>query len=119
VNPDVVRTIVEKLPPFVCTVGVFVVFCRAHLCPVDDKVRLFEKLRRAPLKAKESGGAPFEAIEHLMSWDAFTKSVSEAEQLAQPEAFDFLHQIGVIFSNCHSDLDRNPQPVGEKIIRTG
>ncbi|WP_341318414.1 Tn3 family transposase [Paraburkholderia sp. IMGN_8] len=65
---------------------------------INDKVRLFGKLGRALLKAKESGGDAFEAIESLMSWDAFTKSVSEAEQLAQPEAFDFLHQIGDHYS---------------------
>lgn len=29
-----------------------------------------------------------------MSWDAFTKSVDEAQQLAQPEAFDFFHRLG-------------------------
>lgn len=47
---------------------------------------------------KESGGDPFEAIELVMSWHAFTKSVTEAEQLAQPEAFDFLHLVGDHFS---------------------
>jgi hypothetical protein len=60
---------------------------------INDKVRLYGKLGRALLKAKESDGDPFEAIESVMSWEAFTKSVNEAEQLAQPEAFDFLHQI--------------------------
>lgn len=61
---------------------------------INDKVRLFGKLGRALLKAKEDGGDAFQAIESVMSWDAFTRSVTEAEQLAQPEAFDFLHEIG-------------------------
>ena len=30
----------------------------------------------------------------MIPWDAFTASVSEAQQLAQPEDFDFLHRIG-------------------------
>ena len=29
-----------------------------------------------------------------MSWDAFAESVTEAQRLAQPEDFDFLHRIG-------------------------
>ena len=29
-----------------------------------------------------------------MSWAAFAESVSEAQKLAQPEDFDFLHRIG-------------------------
>ncbi|KVD75137.1 Tn3 family transposase [Burkholderia ubonensis] len=61
---------------------------------INDKVRLYGKLGRALLKAKDDGGDAFKAIESVMSWDAFTRSVAEAEQLAQPEAFDFLHEIG-------------------------
>ncbi|EEE07280.1 Tn3 family transposase [Burkholderia multivorans] len=61
---------------------------------INDKVRLFGKLGRALLKAREDGNDAFKAIESVMSWDAFTKNVTEAEQLAQPEAFDFLHEIG-------------------------
>ncbi|EOE3994866.1 Tn3 family transposase, partial [Klebsiella pneumoniae] len=34
------------------------------------------------------------AIEAVMSWDAFAESVTEAQRLAQPEDFDFLHRIG-------------------------
>jgi hypothetical protein len=29
-----------------------------------------------------------------MSWDAFAESVTEAQTLAQPDDFDFLHRIG-------------------------
>ncbi|CAB3774641.1 Tn3 family transposase [Paraburkholderia humisilvae] len=61
---------------------------------INDKVRLFGKLGRALLQARQDGGDAFSAIESVMSWEAFTKSVGEAEQLAQPEAFDFLYQIG-------------------------
>ncbi|MFJ4292899.1 Tn3 family transposase [Cupriavidus sp. NPDC089707] len=65
---------------------------------INDKIRQYSKIGRALLEAKERGGDPFEAIETVMSWHVFTKSVTEAEQLAQPEAFDFLHLIGDHFS---------------------
>lgn len=46
------------------------------------------------MEAKRSGRDPFVAIEVVQSWDAFAESVSEAQKLAQPEDFDFLHHIG-------------------------
>ena len=30
----------------------------------------------------------------IMPWDVFAESVTEAQKLAQPEDFDFLHRIG-------------------------
>ena len=36
---------------------------------------------------------PFAAIEEILSWEEFTRSVSEAERLAGPEDFDFLGLI--------------------------
>jgi TnpA family transposase len=47
----------------------------------------------------DTGADPFAAIESIMSWDAFTASVSEAQQLAQPEDFDFLHRIGESYAS--------------------
>jgi len=41
-----------------------------------------------------TGRDPFAAIEDVMSWDAFAESVTEAQKLAQPDDFDFLHRIG-------------------------
>lgn len=61
---------------------------------INDKVRLYGRIGQALLEAKQSGGDPFAAIETVISWDAFTASVSEAQKLAQPEGFDFLHRIG-------------------------
>ncbi|WP_232461084.1 Tn3 family transposase [Burkholderia ubonensis] len=61
---------------------------------INDKVRLYGKLGRALLQARADGIDAFKAIESVISWDAFSKSVTEAEQLAQPEAFDFLREIG-------------------------
>jgi TnpA family transposase len=61
---------------------------------INDKVRLYGRIGRALLDAKQNGSDPFAAIESVMSWDDFTASVSEAQKLAQPEDFDFLHRIG-------------------------
>ena len=48
---------------------------------------------QALLAAKEHGADPFAAIEKIVSWVEFARTVSEAEQLAQPEDFDFLGLI--------------------------
>ena len=61
---------------------------------INAKVRLFGRIGQALIKARQNGGDPFAAIETVVPWDTFTASVSEAQQLAQPEDFDFLHRIG-------------------------
>ena len=61
---------------------------------INDKVRLYGKIGQALLIAKQNATDPFAAIESVISWDAFTASVTEAQKLAQPEDFDFLHRIG-------------------------
>ncbi|MFN7309585.1 MAG: Tn3 family transposase, partial [bacterium] len=61
---------------------------------INAKVRLFGRIGQALIEAKQAGRDPFAAIEAVMSWDAFAESVSEAQRLAQPEDFDFLHRIG-------------------------
>jgi hypothetical protein len=57
---------------------------------VNEKVRLYSRIGRALLYAKESGGDPFAAIEAINPWEAFSESIAEAEKLAQPEDFDYL-----------------------------
>ncbi len=61
---------------------------------INDKVRLYSRIGRALLEAKQSGGDPFAAIEAIIPWDVFSKSITEAETLAQPEDFDFLSMVG-------------------------
>ena len=65
---------------------------------INDKVRLYTKIGRALLAAKQAGTDPFAAIEVVISWDDFERSVSEADQLAQPESFDHLHLVSEQFS---------------------
>lgn len=61
---------------------------------INDKVRLYSRIGRALLEAKQSGGDPFAAIEAIIPWDAFSESITEAETLARPEDFDFLALVG-------------------------
>lgn len=60
---------------------------------INDKVRLYGRIGKALLDAKESGIDPYTAIEKVISWEAFTASVGEAQTLARPGDFDFLHHI--------------------------
>jgi TnpA family transposase len=61
---------------------------------INEKVRLFGRVGSVLLEAKQSGSDPFAAIEAIMPWEAFAASVTEAQKLAQPEDFDFLHRLG-------------------------
>jgi TnpA family transposase len=61
---------------------------------INEKVRLYGRIGQALLSAKQSGSDAFAAIESVISWEAFAASVNEAQKLAQPEDFDFLHHIG-------------------------
>lgn len=61
---------------------------------IDDKLRLYGRVGQALLEAKQSGSDPFAAIETIVSWEEFAESITEAQKLAQPEDFDFLHRIG-------------------------
>jgi TnpA family transposase len=61
---------------------------------INDKVRLYGRVGQALLEAKQTGGDPFAAIESVIPWEKFAASVTEAQELAQPADFDFLHRIG-------------------------
>lgn len=79
---------------------------------INDKVRLFSRIGRALLNAKQSGTDPFEAIEAVIAWETFRESISEAEKLAQPEEFDYLPLIGDGFSQL-----RRYTPVFLELLR--
>jgi hypothetical protein len=65
---------------------------------INDKVRLYSRIGRALLDAKQSGGDPFAAIEAILPWEVFSESITEAEELAQPEEFDYLPLVSDGFS---------------------
>jgi hypothetical protein len=50
-----------------------------------------------------------------MSWDAFAESVTEAQKLAQPDDFDFLHRIGESYATLaplRAGIPRRAQAAG-------
>lgn len=61
---------------------------------INDKLRLYGRVGRALLQARQSGGDPFAAIEAVLPWEEFRQSVQEAESLAQPAEFDYLPLLG-------------------------
>lgn len=65
---------------------------------INHKVRLYSRIGRALLDAKQTGADPFAAIEAILPWSAFSESIVEAEQLAQSENFDYLGLIGSRFN---------------------
>jgi hypothetical protein len=65
---------------------------------INDKVRLYSKIGHALVEAKESGRDPYAAIEAILPWSDFAKSITEASQLAQPESFDHLSLVGEQYS---------------------
>jgi hypothetical protein len=60
---------------------------------INEKVRLCARIGLALLAAKEQGVDPYAAIERIVSWNDFGRTVSEAEELAKPEDFEFLGLI--------------------------
>ena len=60
---------------------------------INEKVRLYVRVGHALIDARQKGLDPYAAIEAVVAWDSFTRSVDEAERLAQPESFDHLHLL--------------------------
>jgi len=65
---------------------------------INQKINLYWKIGSALLNARNAGSDPFAAIESVISWDAFTKSITDAQKLAQSDDFDYLHRIGDSYS---------------------
>ena len=60
---------------------------------INEKVRLYARVGHALIDARQKGLDPYAAIEGVVTWDSFTRSVDEAERLEQPESFDHLHLL--------------------------
>ena len=64
---------------------------------INDKVRLYAKVGSALVAAREQGRDPYAAIEAVISWENFSASVREAEQLARDEDFNPLSPLAALF----------------------
>ncbi len=60
---------------------------------INDKVRLYSRIGRALLEARQSGTDAFAAIESVIPWEAFVASVTEAQKLAPSDDFDYLPRV--------------------------
>jgi len=69
---------------------------------VNEKVGLYAGVGKALIKARESGADPYALLEEFVPWERFVETVAEAEDLAVPEAFDFLEHL----KNHHKRLRR-------------
>ena len=90
---------------------------------INDKVRLFWRIGQALLQAKQTGTDPYAAIEDIIPWDAFAKSITEAQTLSQSEDFDYLHLIGDNYSQVRryapaflEVLQLNAAPAAREIL---
>jgi len=68
---------------------------------INDKVRLYGRVGQALVDAKQTGSDPFAAIESVVPWETFMASVSEAQNLARPESFDFLSGVNDGYVTVH------------------
>ncbi len=90
---------------------------------INNKVRLYSRIGRALIDAKQSGSDPFAAIEAIMPWEVFSESITEAERLAQSEDFDYLALIGSGFNSLRrytpmllNALDMKAAPAARKLL---
>lgn len=60
---------------------------------INEKVRLYAQVGHALITARQTGADAFAAIERVVPWETFTHSVTEADHLVQPAAFDHLPLI--------------------------
>ena len=60
---------------------------------INEKVRLYAKIGKALIRAKESNTNWKEAIASVISWEKYRASVAEAETLIMGENFDFLDHL--------------------------
>ncbi len=60
---------------------------------INDKLNIYLKIGQALITAKQNNQNPYQAIESIISWDEFTKTVDDTKDLAKPDNFDFLYKI--------------------------
>jgi hypothetical protein len=91
---------------------------------INDKVRLYWRIGNVLLQAKQIGTDPFAAIESIIPWEMFAKSVTEAQKLAREEDIDYLPRINNGYTQIHryvpaflQVLQMKAAPAGEEILK--
>jgi TnpA family transposase len=90
---------------------------------INDKIKLYSRVGQALINARQTGLDPFAEIEKIIPWSAFASSITEAEKLAQPESFDYLHLIDEGYDQMRRYTPRfleafvfKAAPAGQKIL---
>lgn len=60
---------------------------------INAKMRFHGRIGQILLEARENGNDPFAAIDSIIPWEEFIKTIRETQRLAQPEDFDFLFLV--------------------------
>jgi TnpA family transposase len=60
---------------------------------INEKVVLYAKVGHALIEARKQAMDPYEAIETVVPWERFTRTVKDAESLAHAEDFDYLEGL--------------------------
>lgn len=64
---------------------------------INEKIRLFAKLGKVLIEAKETEQDPFVSLQAVIPWDQFVHSVEQAESLARPAEFDYLELLDTYY----------------------
>jgi len=64
---------------------------------INEKVRLYAAVGTALITAREGANDPYQAIQSVLPWEAFVRTVAEAGQLARPANFDYLDHLDAFY----------------------
>jgi len=82
---------------------------------INQKIRQYAKVGRALIEARKTETDPYVAIEAVMSWEAFTQSVTEVDELMRPESFDHLPRLADGFSQLRRYTPRLLEALAFKV----
>ncbi len=64
---------------------------------INEKVRLYAAVGAAVIAARADADDPYQAIQSVLPWEAFVRTVAEAEHLARPADFDYLDHLDAFY----------------------
>jgi len=64
---------------------------------INEKVRLYAAVGTALIAAREGADDPYRAIQSVLPWGAFVRTVDEAAHLARPADFDYLDHLDAFY----------------------
>ena len=90
---------------------------------IKEKLKLLDRIGKALVEAKRTGGDPYAAIEAVVPWETFEASVADADKLDKVTAEDSLGLIGSWYSQIRryapvllESFQFNAAPVSEDLL---